>query len=91
MPHSSELSLVSRISNAKRLVSVGSLYYHYRTPNLFYRVNDIVVNEETEQPVVIYEAQYGDKITWARSLDKWLDEIEYQDTFVKRFTEVSDK
>lgn len=87
MPHQSVAHLLSRLNNAKTLVNIGKLYYHYRTPDVYYLVLDIVINESDEQPAIVYQAQYGDNITWIRSVDKWLDYVEHNNKTVKRFTE----
>jgi len=42
------------------------LYQHYKGP--LYRVLDVATHSETEESLVIYQALYGEKGTWARPL-----------------------
>ena len=65
---------------------VNELYYHYKTPDRYYRVLHIGLDEETEKVVVIYQAQYGSHLVWVRDIDRWCDRIEIDNnTIVSRF------
>jgi hypothetical protein len=87
MAHISELELIERLDEAKQKVEVGARYRHSKTLGK-YVVLDIVLREETEQPAVIYQAEYGDKLTWDRTVDMFtsMDEIDGQ--MVPKFVKI---
>ena len=65
-------------------VKLGALYRHYKG-NL-YRVLHIANHTETEELMVIYQAQYGEQGIWARPLAMFLEDVKLTDgTVVKRF------
>jgi hypothetical protein len=66
---------------------VGSIYYHYRDVKgeKPYIVRCIALREENEEPTVIYEAQYGDRLTWDRRLSDWHAVIELEGKVISRF------
>lgn len=76
------------ITSAKQQVEVGALYYHYRTPTQHYRVLAIALDEATEQPCVVYQAMYGEKLIWVRTLDAWCDQVECQGEIFSRFIKI---
>lgn len=82
-----ELSEV--ISKAKQQVTVGALYTHYKSKDMVYRVKDVVIQESDNQPCVIYQAQYGNKLTFSRPLSVWLEKVEINGDLVHRFTKLS--
>ncbi|MBQ5659220.1 MAG: DUF1653 domain-containing protein, partial [Peptococcaceae bacterium] len=51
----------------------GSTYRHYKG-NL-YKVLYIAKHTETEEPLAIYQALYGEYGIWARPLAMFLDEV----------------
>ena len=62
-------------------IKKGHIYKHFKG-NLYY-VLDIVLDSETEdinnpKKVVIYKALYGDNLTWARSYDSFISEVDHQ-------------
>jgi hypothetical protein len=72
-------------AQAKQQVEVGAVYHHYRNPNHLYRVLAVAIDEKLEQPCVVYQALYGDYLTWVRSFSDWCGKIEYQGQIVSRF------
>lgn len=70
---------------AKRRIEVGELYYHYRTPNQFYRVLAIALDEATGKPCVVYQALYGEQLVWVRDLNVWCDKVEHEGQIIPRF------
>ena len=51
----------------------AGLYQHYKGP--LYRVIDVATHSETEESLVIYQALYGEKGTWARPLSMFQESI----------------
>ena len=80
-----------------REIKIGKKYKHFK--NKIYTVLDIVYdsesNNETEyKKVVIYQAEYGDKLKWARPYDMFnskVDHNKYPDVKQKyRFEEIDE-
>lgn len=88
MNHTSLEELSNNRQNAYQQVEVGALYYHYRNPQLHYKVIDIGIQEASEKICIIYKALYGACITWVRDLDSWLAEIEVDGKKITRFQKV---
>lgn len=88
MAHISETELTERLKKAAIQVGVGAFYTHYKNPDQHYKVLSIVISEANDEPCVIYEAQYGDHIAFVRPVASWLEEIEWNNKSVKRFTKV---
>ena len=84
----SEKELLQRLNEAKQQVSVGSLYQHYKSPDMIYRVLDIVIHEADDMPCVIYQAQYGEGITFSRPVTSWIEKVNSADESVHRFTKI---
>lgn len=78
--------LLNELNVAANKVKVGELYYHYKNPQLSYKVLRLAITEEDDSICVIYEAQYGDRLVFVRPLDSWLDKVEWQNKTTSRFT-----
>lgn len=65
-----------------RFIEPG-LYQHYKGP--FYQVIEVAQHSETEEPLVIYRALYGDKGLWARPLSMFAETIEIDGVTKPRF------
>ena len=62
----------------------GGIYRHYKD-NL-YKALYIATHTETEEPLAIYQALYGDYGIWARPLAMFLDDVTLPDgSIVPRF------
>lgn len=63
-----------------REIKKGKMYKHFK--GKVYLVLDIVYdsgsnNDEELKQVVIYQALYGDNLTWARSYDEFNSEVDH--------------
>jgi len=58
-------------------------YQHYKGNK--YEVLGIAIHSETLEEFVIYKALYGSKLTWARPLKMFLENVEYNDKKQPRF------
>lgn len=63
------------MKNAEQQVHVGGIYSHYRSPEKSYKVLAIAIQEENEEPCVVYQALYGDNLIWVRNLSVWCSYI----------------
>lgn len=66
---------------------VGEIYYHYRDRRKErpYIILHIALREESEKVCVIYQAQYGEQLTWDRTLEDWSALVEYEGVNIPRF------
>ena len=80
----SQLSL--RLAKAAEQVVIGSRYMHYK--QLSYKVLAVALREEDNEPCVIYQAEYGDNLTWIRPVANWNEDVEVDGKSMKRFTKL---
>lgn len=59
------------------------LYQHYKGP--LYRVTQVVTHSETDEPMVVYQALYGDKGFWTRPLAMFIETVRAEGELVPRF------
>ena len=92
MSHISHDELNQKLSAAAKLVSVGSIYKHYKYPLRNYKVTILAVLESTEKICVIYrDISEPDALPFVRDLDSWLEKVEWQGAIVPRFKLVHTK
>jgi hypothetical protein len=91
MAHKTQDDLRRALQSAAEQVEAGAQYAHYKHPELLYKVTGFVILEATDDAAVVYEAQYGAHVTFARSLKSWLEMVEWQGKAVPRFVKVADK
>jgi hypothetical protein len=82
----SQDELAARITEAERLVTVGAEYEHYKHAR--YLVLQVALLEATNEPCVIYQAQYGERLTFVRPVSSWLEQVEIEGRSVPRFAKV---
>lgn len=88
MSEVSQEVLAQRLTDAEKTITIGSQYRHYK--NRLYTVITIALDEETLEPNVIYQAEYGKKLIWIRPISDWLAGTEWHGEMVPRFTKVAD-
>ena len=57
----------------KEKIIVGGVYRHFK--GRFYKVLNIATHSETKEPMVVYQALYGDGAVWVRPAAMWLEEV----------------
>lgn len=70
--HIPESELFKKLNDAKKLVKINGTYFHYKNPTQFYKILNLAIDENTDKVSVIYQALYGKKIIFIRSLDSFL-------------------
>ena len=85
MAHKTQDELAAQLKKAAQQVKIGGFYTHYRAPDQTYRVLYLGFLEASDEPCVIYQALYGEKIIYARAVDRWLDQVEHNGQLVPRF------
>lgn len=86
--HKEQLELAKEIKNAKSQVTVGVEYWHYKGKDKVYTVIGLGFMEANDELCVIYQAQYGEKLTFLRPLSIWLENVEWQGKTVPRFNKM---
>lgn len=89
MAHTDLSQLIKKLDSVKEQIGVGKKYFHYKHHDQIYQILRIGIIEKTEEICVIYEALYGEKVVWVRSLDDFLAKVKLEDgTEVDRFTKI---
>lgn len=79
--------LAARLADAKTKVTVDGRYEHYK--KMTYIVKDVALLEATNEPCVIYQAEYGEHITFIRPLSVWNETVDNNGRHVRRFREIA--
>jgi hypothetical protein len=90
MSHSSE-ELLATLTDARTKIGVGDRYAHYKHPERTYRVVEVSLIEETLEPAVVYEAEYGEKLSFIRPLDNFLELIDVDGAQILRFSRITEQ
>lgn len=86
MSHASHDELNQKIEAAKKLVTIGGIYKHYKFPERDYLVENICTQEATEKICIVYkDRNFVNAISFVRDLDSWLEQVEWQGSIVPRF------
>lgn len=80
--------LAERLEHAKTQVQIGGRYEHYK--KFQYIVKDVALWEETNEPCVVYEAQYGARATFIRPVAAWNETVELNSKSVPRFRRINE-
>jgi hypothetical protein len=66
----------------------SGIYQHYKGPQ--YKVFYVATHSETQEPLVIYQALYGEHGMWARPLSMFLETVEKDGQTIPRFAYLGD-
>lgn len=83
--HKPEFELAIELNNAEVAVPTGAFYSHYKTPEHIYQVIGHTVIEQSDEIGIIYRAQFGEYLSFVRSLPRWLEQVEWQGKTTPRF------
>ena len=72
---------VKRIPNGR--------YRHFK--GKFYEVIGIARHSETEEPMVVYRALYGEGGIWVRPADMWVETVERDGKPFQRFEKITEE
>lgn len=86
--HKKQLVLAKEIEDAKLKVSIGAKYHHYKGTDKIYEIIGLGFLEANDELCVIYQAQYGEKLTFLRPLTIWLESVEWEGKIVPRFSTI---
>ncbi len=68
---------------AKSAIPCGR-YRHFKGNE--YEVIAVARHSETEEPLVVYRALYGDRGVWVRPAEMWIETVEREGRSVPRFS-----
>jgi hypothetical protein len=71
-----------KLSPLAKTLKLG-IYEHYKGKR--YEVLGVAIHSETLEEMVIYQAQYGEKIIWVRPLAMFLENVEVDGELKPRF------
>jgi len=63
-------------------------YQHFK--GNFYQVLHLAKHSETQELLVVYQPEYGEREIWVRPLDMFNETIEREGKTLKRFSKVED-
>ena len=86
--HKEQLELAKEIEKAKSKIEVGAEYWHHKSMDKVYRVIGLGFLEANDELCVIYQAQYGERLTFLRPLKVWLENVEWEGKTVPRFNKI---
>jgi hypothetical protein len=86
--HKPQLALAQEIEEAKANISIGSKYRHYKSKENVYEVIGLGFLEANDELCVIYQARYGQRLTFVRPLRSWLETVQWRGKTVPRFTQI---
>lgn len=87
--HTDQTVLAEEIEEAKMKVTIGAEYWHYKDRAKVYRVLGLGFLEANDELCVIYQAQYGEQLTFLRPLTIWLEQVKREGKSVPRFTKAA--
>ena len=67
-------------------IKLGKKYRHFKGNE--YLVLHLAKNSETMEPMVVYQALYGDYGVWVRPLEMFLEQVKVNGILVNRFEEI---
>ncbi len=89
MTHKPESALITSIEYYAQLIPVGSTFFHYKDPTKTYTVRSLVIIEADDSVGVVYQANYGQCITFVRPAEEWLEQIQVDGATVQRFQRIN--
>ena len=75
------------LEDYKQIIKPGK-YIHYK--GNMYEVIGVANHSETMEPVVVYQALYGEKGLWVRPAEMWFELVEVDGKQVRRFEPVDE-
>ncbi len=89
MAELTEAELTEKLQDAHAKVVFGGTYKHYKHRTQTYKVQGFAIIEASGTVGVLYQAQYGERLTFVRPLGSWLAEVTVDGKKVPRFKESS--
>lgn len=80
--------MTKEVESAKTRVTVGAKYRHYKSADKIYEVTGLGFLEANDELCVIYQAQYGERLTFLRPLASWVELVEWEGVLASRFIKI---
>jgi hypothetical protein len=68
-------------------IVIGGTYRHYKRGE-HYTVLHLATDSDTEETVVVYQAEYGDKRVFTRRASVFTENVDHEGKLVPRFTHI---
>lgn len=78
--------LAEVLASASKKVELGASYAHYKGGR--YKVEAVALLEATNEPAVVYRAEYDQRLVFIRPFSIWQEKVEWQGKLVPRFAKV---
>lgn len=85
-----QVELAKEVAAANAEVPVGASYWHHKSREKIYKVIGHGFLEATDELCVIYQAEYGERLTFIRPLTVWLEQVEWEGETVPRFHRIEE-
>jgi len=69
-------------------INPGDIFSHHKRSDK-YEIVCLATLEANHEPMVVYKALYGEGQIWIRSVEEFLEEVEWEGERVKRFKKIS--
>jgi hypothetical protein len=67
---------------------MSKIYKHSKTGNLYLILNHFAKETTNAEPIVVYQALYGDNQVWVRPFEEFYSKIEINGKIVDRFENI---
>ena len=84
--HKNSQELAQELEAAKNKITIGAKYLHHKSKDKIYIVLSLGFLEANDELCVIYRAEYGERLTFVRSLTVWLENVEWKGKSIPRFS-----
>ena len=86
--HKEQLVLAQELEAAKATITIGATYKHFKGTDKLYTVLGLGFMEVDNELCVIYQAQYGEHLTFLRPLSVWLENVAWEGKTIPRFAKI---
>lgn len=83
--HKPQNQHVEELVKASQRVPSDSIWTHYKNPDLHYKITGHAILEATDEVAVLYQAQYGEQLTFVRPISNFLANVDVEGTRIARF------
>lgn len=86
--HKEQSELAQEIAEASAKITIGAKYWHHKSRKKVYEVLGLGFMEASDELCVMYQARYGEKLTFIRPLSVWLETVAWEGKQMSRFIKI---